>query len=62
MADIYYLDGDGSILCAECAEKSKDDFVEKCRAVGDAFLNSWSTTYCDECSREIVGEEDEGNG
>jgi len=59
MADIYYFDGDGSILCVECAEASKDDFVEKFRAGDKEYLNTGSTVTCDECSCEIKGEVEE---
>lgn len=58
----YYLDGDGCVLCDECAEESREDFVEHFRPVSGPHLNT-SECHCDECSREIPyeGADEEGH-
>lgn len=50
---ILYLDGDNSVICAECATRSLDDAVESFRP------NTWDVHYegpaefCEDCGKEI---------
>lgn len=47
----YYIDGDGSVLCAECARKSdNDDELEQFRPVACGINLDDEQLYCDNCS------------
>lgn len=56
---IYRLDGDGCVLCQECAEESETDFVPHFRALPREYTNSDDAELrCDECSELIPSTEE----
>ena len=51
---LFYLDGENSVLCADCANESdNDDELDKFRPV--ACDANWEdpSLYCDQCSTRI---------
>jgi len=50
---MYYLDGENSVLCPVCAEKSNDDAIPQFRPV--AYGVNWedANMFCDSCCKRI---------
>ncbi len=49
---VYYLDGEGSVLCAWCALESQDDFVPHFRPESGPHIN-YDAIDCDQCNEPI---------
>lgn len=50
---VFYLDSDGSVLCPECAEESREHWIETFRPVSGPHLTGSEGDYCEECAVEI---------
>ena len=65
---LYYLDGDGSVLCADCARKSDEDVGEVPQFKPQAAGGNWEEggLHCDQCGKAIEaafrGHQDPGAG
>ncbi len=54
---VFYLDHDGSVLCAPCAKESQEHFVARFRPESGPHLTGATRPHCDECSAEIPASE-----
>ena len=52
---IYYMDGQGNVLCASCANEARDnDDSHGCQPVAAGVNWEDACLYCDECSDRIA--------
>lgn len=58
---LYYADGEDSILCPVCADKSRKDWTPSRRPVSVGVNYEDAYLYCDDCGNQIeVAYETEG--
>lgn len=50
---VYYLDREGSILCEECAEESREDWIPQFRIASGPHPTGIIDEFCDQCSAWI---------
>lgn len=50
---IFYLDGEDSILCADCARKSDEEEVEHFKPVAAGINYEDKEWFCEQCSERI---------
>lgn len=54
---VLYLDKEGSVLCEDCAEESRDHWIPHFRPESGPIHNSSHDETCDECGETIEGEQ-----
>lgn len=57
MDPVYYLDRDCSVLCEDCAEESKEHWIEHFRPVSGPHPTAQVEMDCDECGETIPASE-----
>lgn len=50
---IFYLDGENSVLCPDCADSAREDEVKSFRPVACDVNYEDDSLYCDQCSKQI---------